>query len=246
MNAQTKDNKNPGRRRALAWTIARLGRRLRQAPLWLHALPLLLYMPIYLIWFAILEQRQVPYRLIYMEWDAAIPFWEVFVIPYFLWFFYVSAVVLYLLFTDKAAYYKAIGFLFSGMTLFLIISTFWPNGHHLRPPVMPRDNIFSQMVAFLYRKDTATNLWPSIHVYNSLGAHIGLCSCLAIQPDSPSRRLLRLASLGLCLSIICSTVFLKQHSLFDVLTAFGTAAVFYLLVYGRTRVYALRPAPGGR
>lgn len=34
-------------------------------------------------------------------------------------------------------------------------------------------------------------------------------------------------------SIVCSTMFLKQHSVFDVLTAFLMAGVLYTVVYGR-------------
>ena len=40
-----------------------------------------------------------------------------------------------------------------------------------------RDNIFTAMVAHLWQTDTPTNLWPSIHVYNSIGAHVALCRC---------------------------------------------------------------------
>lgn len=112
------------------------------------------------------------------------------------------------------------------MTVFLVVSTLWPNGHHLRPYTMPRDNIFTAMVAHLWQTDTPTNLWPSIHVYNSIGAHVALCRC-----SLGKRRWLRGASLILCISIILSTVFLKQHSMFDVLTGLIMASAMYVLVY---------------
>ena len=95
-----------------------------------------------------------PENLIHMRVDDAIPFCEIFVIPYFLWFAYVSIVVLYLFFKDKQGYIRTCTFLFTGMTVFLLVSTLWPNGHHLRPNIMPRDNIFAAMVAHLYRMDT--------------------------------------------------------------------------------------------
>ncbi len=44
----------------------------------------------------------------------------------------------------------------------------------------------------------------------------------------------------LCASIILSTTFLKQHSMFDVLTAFGMAAVMYVLVYRRDLIANLK------
>lgn len=140
-----------------------------------HAIPLLIYGVIYLTWFVYLEHKVTKdFWVIHMALDDRIPFCEVFVIPYFLWFVYVAATVVYLFFKDKDDYYRACIFLFTGMTIFLIISTLFPNGHHLRPQTMPRNNIFTQLVSMLYRTDTPTNLWPSIHVYNSLAAHFAI------------------------------------------------------------------------
>lgn len=193
-----------------------------------HIIPLIIYGIIYLSWFAYLESTVTRhYTVIHMKLDDYIPFCELFVIPYFLWFLYVAVTIGFLFFQDKKSYYQACVFLFTGMTVFLVISTFFPNGHHLRPYVMPRDNMFTQMVAALYRTDTATNLWPSIHVYNSLGAHFALSKCEKLKNH---KRILR-SSFLLCWSIILSTMFIKQHSAFDVLTAFFMAFVMYHIVY---------------
>ena len=194
-----------------------------------HAIPLFIYAIIYLSWFGYLEKTvKRPANLIHMNLDDKIPFCEVFIVPYLLWFVYISAVVLYFFFKDKQDYYRSCTFLFTGMTVFLVVSTLWPNGHHLRPAVMPRDNIFSTMVAMLYKTDTPTNLWPSIHVYNSLGAHFAV-----FRNEKLHRKpVVHIGSLVLCVSIILSTMFLKQHSVFDVLTAFIMAAVMYIVVYG--------------
>ena len=194
-----------------------------------HAIPLFIYAIIYLSWFGYLEKTvKRPANLIHMSLDDRIPFCEFFIVPYLLWFAYISVVVLYFFFKDKQDYYRTCVFLFTGMTIFLIVSTLWPNGHHLRPAVMPRDNIFSMVVAMLYKTDTPTNLWPSIHVYNSLGAHFAV-----FRNEKLHRKpLAHIGSLVLCVSIILSTMFLKQHSVFDVLTAFIMAAVMYIVVYG--------------
>ena len=193
-----------------------------------HGVPLLAYGVIYLSWFAYLERTVTKhYRVIHMTLDDYIPFCELFVIPYFLWFLYVSAEVIYFFFKNKEDYYKTCIFLFTGMTIFLIISTLWPNGHHLRPVVMPRDNILTQLIGYLYRTDTATNLWPSIHVYNSIGAHLAIVRSNAFA----NRPVIRRGSFVLCISIILSTMLIKQHSVFDVLTALVMAAVMYLIVY---------------
>ena len=193
-----------------------------------HAIPLIIYAAIYCVWFAWLERTVVhPDTIIHMKIDDMIPFCELFVIPYFLWFGYVSIVVLYCFFKNKQEYYKTCVFLFTGMTAFLVISTLWPNGHHLRPYIMPRDNIFSSLVAHLYNMDTPTNLWPSIHVYNSIGAHLAVVHSQKLAKN----KAIRSGSFILCVSIVLSTVFIKQHSMFDVLTAFVMAATMYVVVY---------------
>ncbi len=193
-----------------------------------HGALLIGYAIFYLVWFFYLEGKDVRHlRVIHMTLDDYIPFCEAFVIPYLLWYAYFSAVIVFFLLKNKTDYYKSCLFLFTGMTLFLIISTFWPNGHHLRPAVMPRDNAFTFLVSVLYRVDTPTNLWPSIHVYNSLGAHFAIIRSKEFQ----GKRIVRIGSLILSSLIIASTVFIKQHSLFDVLTAFALAAVMYMAVY---------------
>lgn len=202
-----------------------------------HAIPLIVYGVIYLTWFCHLEKTVTKqYTVIHMALDDVIPFCEVFVIPYFLWFAYIAAVVLYFFFKDKDDYYRTCVFLFTGMTIFLIISTLFPNGHHLRPYVMPRDNVFTRLVQFLYSTDTPTNLWPSIHVYNSLGAHFAIVKSKHFE----NRKGIKVASFVLSTSIILSTMFIKQHSLFDVLTAFGLSAIMYLVVYRYDVVLAIR------
>ena len=75
--------------------------------------------------------------------------------------------------------------------------------------------------------DTSTNVFPSIHVYNSIGAHLAVVH----TPLLAENKKVRTGSFILCILIILSTVFIKQHSMFDVITAFIMAAVMYLVVY---------------
>lgn len=192
---------------------------------------LMLYFVIYLAWFIFLEHHVTThFHVIHMKIDDYIPFCELFIIPYLLWFAYIAVVIVYMGFKDQKEYFHLCAFLFTGMTLFLIVSTIYPNGHFLRPLAFERDNIFTQMCAALYSTDTATNLFPSIHVYNSIGVHLAVANSEKTRHNKP----MRLSSGILMVSIILATVFLKQHSVFDVLTAFFTASVVYTCVYIRT------------
>lgn len=195
---------------------------------WL-ALPALLYTCIYFPWFGHLEDTVTKhYRVIYHPLDDVIPFCEVFIIPYLLWFAYVVTVIVLLFFMDQKSYIRCCVFMAVGMTLFLIISTLFPNGHHLRPQVMPRDNVFTDLIAGLYLTDTSTNIFPSIHVYNSIAAHLGIAKCEALR----KYRALRYGSLILSVSIILSTVLIKQHSVLDLFGAVILAVLVYIPIYG--------------
>lgn len=192
------------------------------------ATPALIYLVIYLVWFGILERMPGrDYSIIHLKIDDKIPFCEYFIIPYLFWFFYVAWIFIYLLFQNKDDYRKCCIFLFSGMTVFLIVSTLFPNIQYLRPAYMPRENIFSTMVTYLYQIDTCTNIWPSIHVYNSLGVYLAVVN----NDRLASKKWVRVTCFTLTISIVLSTVFLKQHSMFDVMTAFIMAAFFYTVTY---------------
>lgn len=187
----------------------------------------MLYVLIYLPWFFFLEKNVVRYDIVHVELDDYIPFCEYFVIPYFLWFAYVAVAVLYFFFTNKDDYYRLCAFLFIGMTLSLAICTVWPNGHDLRPTELTRDNIFMDMVRGLWKTDTPTNVFPSIHVYNSIGVHIAVSSSEALK----NRQGVRTVSFILMVSICLATVFLKQHSVVDGLGAIAMSLFMYRMVY---------------
>ena len=117
-----------------------------------HAMPLIAYMFLYLIWFRILEvvPRSHYYQVVF-DYDRLIPFVEIFVIPYISWFFFIVFGTAVLYFTDRKSYDELQTMLMLGMTLFLLISTFLPNRQPLRLIEMPRNNIFTRMVAGLWK-----------------------------------------------------------------------------------------------
>ena len=188
----------------------------------------MLYFTVYLPWFLWLERgASRPYHVIFFPLDDYIPFCEYFIIPYLLWFIYVSAVFFWLFWKDKENFYKYAAFLYTGMTLFLIVSTVYPNGHLLRPLEFERDNIFIRLVCFIYWADTSTNILPSIHVFNSIAAHRALMHA----PGLKNRKWTVRCSRVLCVSIILSTMFLKQHSFIDVSLGAALASFTSRLVY---------------
>lgn len=189
---------------------------------------ILSYFFIYMAWFSYIEKTVTThFHVVHVPLDDYIPFCEYFVIPYILWFFYVAWGVAYMAFHNKQDYYKLCKVLFTGMTVFLVISTIYPNGHFLRPYYFSHHNFCTAICEWLYAADTPTNLFPSIHVYNSLAVHFAVRNSRELK----EKKTVRFLSLILCISIILSTMLIKQHSVFDVVTAFILAFAMYRIVY---------------
>lgn len=188
----------------------------------------LLYGLIYMPWFVYLERRtNVHYFIIHSPIDDYIPFVEYFIVPYLLWFLFVAVAAGYFFFTDKSGFYRLAAFLITGMTFFLLLCTVFPNGLNLRPAGFTRENIFVDLVRYVYSTDTPTNVLPSIHVFNS----IGVCIAIGHSDALKKRRNIQYASYLLAILIILSTVFLKQHSVTDVIAALALACIIYPFVY---------------
>ncbi len=201
---------------------------------------LLLYLLIYFPWFGYLEKTVTThFHVIHVALDDYIPFCEYFIIPYLSWFAYVAFGVLYFYFKNKDEYFKLCTTLFTGMTVFLIISTLYPNGHYLRPTYFDHNNICIQLVKWLYATDTPTNLFPSIHVYNSICVNAAIWH----SEEFKKHKAIRYGSAVLMVLIILSTMFLKQHSVFDVVTGTVLAVFMYSLVYNTNLSFVLAERP---
>lgn len=190
----------------------------------------LAYMVFYMCFFGFLEQRSgVQIHMLQMRADYRIPFCEYFIVPYFLWFPYVGATAVYFTMIDdnRTEFYQFAVSMGIGMTLFLMISYVFPNGHTLRPYTFPRENVFTDLVRYLYRIDTPTNIMPSLHVFNSV-----MC-CMAIWESKGlrSRRIIRKGALILTILIIGATMFLKQHTILDVIAGIVLAGVCWFCMY---------------
>lgn len=201
-----------------------------------------LYAFIYFPWFLYLEKHVTRgYHVIHTAFDDKIPFIEYFVVPYLLWFAFMAVAGLYFFFTDKNDFYRLASFTIIGMTLFLIISTIYPNGQMLRPHAFERDNIFVDLVRYVYKTDTPTNIFPSIHVYNSIGVYISVRNSERLK----NRPFVQTATFIMAVLIILSTMFLKQHSVIDVIGAGLLSTIVYHFVYVTEprRVHSLSRLP---
>ena len=202
-----------------------------------HAIPFILYLVGYLLWFKLLEDiPRARYHYLASFIDRMIPFAEIFIIPYISWFALQAAWVSFLFFYDRDAYDKLVTILMFGVTVFLVVSTVYPTALTLRPWHVARDNVFVDMVRWLWSIDTSTNVWPSIHVYNTTA----LIFTLFTTKDRRVIQNVRVPMFIWCVLIILSTMFLKQHSVGDVLSGLALAGIGYSLVYIKGLVVTFR------
>lgn len=190
-------------------------------PIWFMAFYLVFYLSV----FHWLEANiTVPEVWVHCRLDDLIPFCKYAVIPYFAWFVWIPFTLFYLLWkAPRADFWRLCLPLFAGMTIALAVYVVVPNGLDLRPYRVYGSDFFARTVRQLYATDTATNVCPSIHVFNSVTLMMAYYRSRIF--DEPCRRWMRPAAAVLCVSIIASTVLLKQHSCIDVVLGILLALV---------------------
>jgi membrane-associated phospholipid phosphatase len=201
----------------------------------------LIYIPIYFLWFFGLEgivSRASDVHIIHTPFDDMIPFCEYFIIPYYIWFLFVPLAGFFYFFTNREEFYRFCIFIFSGMTLAMIVCTLWHNGLNLRPDLtlLGRDNMFIHVTGRLYKVDTAQNVCPSIHVINSIGVAVSVINSDRLNKN----KAVTYGSIVVAALICLSTMFLKQHSVVDVAAACLLCVPLYFLAY-RTKLKNVEP-----
>lgn len=194
---------------------------------------LLLYWPIYGVIFVLLERVPVTdsYFLMYSPIDRLIPFEEIFVIPYVLWYGYMAFPLVYAILYDIKAFRKTMIFIIISFSISLLIFAIYPSCQNLRPEVFLRDNFLTKLMKSLYDIDTNTNCFPSLHVVGSMGI---LYFSLAVKRK---KTFLWVASFFILTNLInISTLFVKQHSFVDVVSG----VVLSIIVIGGMELYYCR------
>jgi len=193
---------------------------------------LLLFWPVFGISFYAAEQL-IPrdfYHPMYHPVDDLIPFQELFVIPYLFWFVFLVGANVYTALWAPAACSRMMRFTIFTYGLGLVIFALFPTCQQLRPTEFARHNILTRFMAWFYTFDTNTNVFPSLHVCGSFAAALGLSET---ERFGRGRRKILLFTIAWLISI--STVFVKQHSILDVVCGLVICFFGWLLVYKNLR-----------
>lgn len=193
-----------------------------------------LWFPFYLLAFLLLEA--LPGRTYWssqLPLDELIPFVPWLVIPYCLWFPLLIVTGAWLWLRHPEAFRRYMRFLAAAFFLSEAVWCFLPSIQNLRPSLTGETGLFTGVIAGLYRIDTPTNVFPSVHVAGAAGA------ALAIQDGARDRPALCQCGWILAALICLSTVCIKQHALLDVLGGLALALCAALPIY--RRAWAVRP-----
>lgn len=208
----------------------------RLKPLRFEDLRLLLFWPAFSLAFCYLENYRpaVYYAPMRCALDDLIPFCKWFVIPYAFWFLFVGGMLLYAFCRDTPAFRRMMRFIILTYSFALATYLLFPNCQHLRPTLLGGDPL-TLFTARLYAADTNTNVCPSIHVIGSFAVYFAARDIRQFRG-----RGWRLAFLTVTVLISLSTVFLKQHSVLDVVAGLAVSAAAYPLIYRTGEAAALR------
>ena len=194
-------------------------------------LKLLLYWPVFLLFFLYVERLSstAVYHPMHCALDDLIPFCEYFLIPYLFWFVYLVGMHIYTLLYDIDAVRLLMGFIIVSYSLSMVIYLLFPTCQEMRPVEFPRDNPFTRFLYYFYQFDTNTNVCPSLHVVGSVAVWLTSCRVSRFQTSGWK------FAFGVAAILIClSTMFLKQHSVLDVLAAIPICLVAYTFSFRRS------------
>jgi len=152
-------------------------------------------------------------HVIHCALDDRIPLCEFFVIFYVGWYGLIMLSLGYFLLYSVDSFRKLQTYFIFVQVVATAVYILYPSRQELRPEVFPRENVLTDILGYLYRIDTPTGVCPSLHVAISVGIASAWLREKSAKPWLKTGILL--FSLGVCLSV----VFVKQHSVVDILAA---------------------------
>lgn len=177
-----------------------------------------------------LTERCIPIEkchLIHVPLDDRIPFCEGFVIFYVGWYFLIVLSLGAFLLYDVAAFRELQTYIILTQAIATVVYILYPSYQDLRPNLFPRENLFTAVLRVLYRIDTPTGICPSLHVAVS----VGIASVWLRKKDVPIW--LKAAITAFCAGVCMSVVFVKQHSVADIVAAIPVCMFAEWFVYFR-------------
>ncbi len=185
---------------------------------------------VFLLFFALTE-RYIPLErchVMHCRLDDIIPFCEIFVVPYVLWYLFIAGSLIYFLFYSVESFKRLQICIFLLQAVSVVIFIAFPTAQNLRPAVFPRQNIFTALIGGLYAVDTNTGVCPSLHVA------VSIAIASAWVKDKTANTAAKAAAVVFAFTVCLSVVFIKQHSVIDCIAALPICLLGEIVVYGKS------------
>lgn len=160
--------------------------------------------------------------------DDKIPFISQFVFFYVLWYFLIAGSLIFFLVKNPHNFKRFLIFMTICQIIAVVIFILFPNKQNLRPSVISRDNVFSELTYLIHSVDTNTNVCPSLHVAYS----VAMASAWFKERIGAFWKILWIV---LAVLISLSTVFVKQHSALDIIVAIPVCVIAEVISYSDFR-----------
>lgn len=160
--------------------------------------------------------------------DDIIPFCEYFAIPYCFWYVLVFGSLLYFAIYNPKSFVNLQKYLIVTQVVAMAVYIIYPSRQDLRPEEFVNNNIFTQVMGWIYAFDTSTGVCPSLHV----GYSLGLVSIWTKEKDAHGWWKAFVVFSAVVIS--AATTFVKQHSAVDVFAAIPLGLLAEVVVYGKS------------
>lgn len=156
--------------------------------------------------------------------DNAIPYVPGFIWIYVFWYFMLFAVPYYIASKNETSLYKYVITYIITIIISGIIFVAFPNSV-IRANITETD-ISNKLVALIYKLDTpAINCLPSIHCLFSYLFILGVFDC-----KKNASNIMKFVITTLSILVVLSTLFVKQHVVYDAIASLILAIVFWIIV----------------
>lgn len=166
-------------------------------------------------------------HVIHCALDDRIPFCEWFAVFYVGWYGLIALSLGYFLLHRPESFQKLQTYIFLTQMIATCIYVLYPSRQMLRPEVFPRQNLATAVMGFLYRIDTNTCVFPSLH------AAVSIAIASVWLREKQTSPWLKAGIVWFCAMVCLSVCFVKQHSVLDVLAAVPVCLVAEWFVFWR-------------
>lgn len=152
--------------------------------------------------------------------DDKIAFNSFFIIPYVYWYAYVVIGFILILKSDRSKYMRCLLATLVGMLTSYVFFYVFPT--EISRPIVNDSNILNKLVNLIYYNDRPVNCFPSLHVLNTY------LIMRYTKIDYSKKKYYYTQIVGIL--IILSTVYIKQHFVYDIIGAIIIAEMVISLI----------------